>query len=550
MFFDNAGSWHLKLRKHLLHLMALPGPQPSEAGRGAREEPAAEAPEAPVLQELALLVSRLAAFAPPALPVSTAQLLLDPEEGYGRYGLLKARGLPDSALQFTDTTQRNAMLRLRGFRFLGELPSSEGTLGQVCQLLPAVKREEAEAIPSRQIGATGALQTVLRNAAACDGMLRPALLTSAMMSLRLGLGDAWSYVTGLFGVDFTRNLDDSKDANASVRTSAVQALAALAPHLPQETMVRCARSSDEGSEVVLLVLHLASDAAGDVAAAVAKLCSDTSDKAIADAMLPVGVDKLKTFACPREPETGVSYARVFESFDSAVHGTFAELLVEGVQRAPAKCQWNACRSAGQLLCCAAVASHQEILGFRFLDLRQHSGSGAWLQVSSAENLKVRIQATEDIELILSAACDAVDFVSQGGTAPGLPAAAEAATAAGAIASTQPTWNSYVRVNDIDSNKTKNHFLLVRGSSRWCNAAALLRRLRVPDWRKQRLGDTMAGLKSQNVFYPYALAVPTHMPEKASAASASDGNDFEATLAGQEALAALLAPAGREKGFAT
>ena len=28
-------------------------------------------------------------------------------------------------------------------------------------------------------------------------------------------------------------------------------------------------------------------------------------------------------------------------------------------RAPAKCQWNACRSAGQLLCCAAVASQQD-----------------------------------------------------------------------------------------------------------------------------------------------------------------------------------------------
>ncbi|CAE7888240.1 unnamed protein product, partial [Symbiodinium sp. KB8] len=441
-------------------------------------------------------------------------------------------------------TQRNAMLRLRGFRFLGELPSSEGTLGQVCQLLPAVKREEAEAIPSRQIGATGALQTVLRNAAACDGMLRPALLTSAMMSLRLGLGDAWSYVTGLFGVDFTRNLDDSKDANASVRTSAVQALAALAPHLPQAS----SESSDEGSEVVLLVLHLASDAAGDVrsaaaaalasfagavrsrregtggasdhgaqmvkvAAAVAKLCSDTSDKVRASALRATGV-----------------VAEVFESFDSAVHGTFAELLVEGVQRAPAKCQWNACRSAGQLLCCAAVASHQEarsVIDTLLPALCQ--------QVSSAENLKVRIQAaqalcqmleaeellfkaTEDIELILSAACDAVDFVSQGGTAPGLPAAAEAATAAGAPPGLSPT-------ADVKSDRQHAAYLEQLRSElltlvQRCSTAA-------PSARCSRLEEAAPWLRR------WAASSPRAAPAKASAASASDGNDFEATLAGQE-----------------
>ena len=38
---------------------------------------------------------------------------------------------------------------------------------------------------------------------------------------------------------------------------------------------------------------------------------------------------------------------------------------ETAGRAPAKCQWNACRSAGQLLCCAAVASHQDG-GFEFI----------------------------------------------------------------------------------------------------------------------------------------------------------------------------------------
>lgn len=435
-----------ELLKHLLHLMALPGPQlPSEAptptakagsrkgkGRGAKEEPPAEAPEAPVLQELALLVSRLAAFAPPALPVSTAQLF--------------------EQLVFSLVTQRNAMLRLRGFRFLGELPSSEGGGGhpfsadycdRLVRHVGLSCTAPAESNSSVRAAAVSALQTVLRNAAACEGMLRPALLTSAMMSLRLGLGDA----------------------NASVRTSAVQALAALAPHLPQAS----SQSSDEGSEVVLLVLHLASDAAGDVrsaaaaalasfagavrsrregtgglsdhgaqmvkvAAAVAKLCSDTSDKVRASALRATGV-----------------VAEVFESFDSAVHGTFADLLVEGVQRAPAKCQWNACRSAGQLLCCAAVASQQEearsVIDTLLPPLCQ--------QVSSAENLKVRIQAaqalwqmleaeellckaTADIELILSAACDAVDFVSQGGSAASLPATAEAATAAGAPPGLAPT----------------------------------------------------------------------------------------------------------------
>ncbi|CAE7881624.1 unnamed protein product [Symbiodinium microadriaticum] len=434
-------------------------------------------------------------------------------------------------LQDDIETQRNAMLRLRGFRFLGELPSSEGGGGhpfsadwcdRLVRHVGLSCTAPAESNSSVRAAAVSALQTVLRNAAACDGMLRPALLTSAMMSLRLGLGDA----------------------NASVRTSAVQALAALAPHLPQAS----SESSDEGSEVVLLVLHLASDAAGDVrsaaaaalasfagavrsrregtggasdhgaqmvkvAAAVAKLCSDTSDKVRASALRATGV-----------------VAEVFESFDSAVHGTFAELLVEGVQRAPAKCQWNACRSAGQLLCCAAVASHQEarsVIDTLLPALCQ--------QVSSAENLKVRIQAaqalcqmleaeellfkaTEDIELILSAACDAVDFVSQGGTAPGLPAAAEAATAAGAPPGLSPT-------ADVKSDRQHAAYLEQLRSElltlvQRCSTAA-------PSARCSRLEEAAPWLRR------WAASSPRAAPAKASAASASDGNDFEATLAGQE-----------------
>ncbi|CAE7250055.1 unnamed protein product [Symbiodinium natans] len=228
--------------KHLLHLMQLPGPPlPSQAaapaaksgsrkgkGRAAKEEPAAEALEAPILQELALLVSRLASFSPPSLPDSTAKLF--------------------EQLVFSLVTQRNAMLRLRGFRFLGELSSIEGGPGHPfsadwCDRLVHHVRlsctAPAEQNSSVRAAAIGALQTVLRNAAACDGKLRPALLSGAMVSLRLGLGDA----------------------NASVRTSAVQALAALALNLPQASL----ETSGDGDEVIQLVLHLTTDVAGDVA---------------------------------------------------------------------------------------------------------------------------------------------------------------------------------------------------------------------------------------------------------------------------------------------
>lgn len=329
------------LLQQMLDLMAelqrnqLRPPTPSadkrEGGKNSRKGKAekTEAEEPVLIQEFALLTGRLATFVPSAVPESTIGLL--------------------EKLITMLVTYHSSMLRLRGFRLLSDLPAVSSIDWRFSQqfledLLHAAQRLETNA--SVRAAAMSALPCLVR----AEGFRCSKALEALYPKL--------------------------EDNNGGVRTAAVQALGALTGTF----------SHVEGKEVICRVLPLAADSAGDVRSACATalasfaplltsdelqrenvaralmpLCSDPSDKARASGLRAVGC----------VAELGLKPGQIQD---------LADLLTVAVQKPPPKCQWNGCRSAGQL---AAAASYPEVVT-KLME--------ALCDLLRTENLKVRIQA--------------------------------------------------------------------------------------------------------------------------------------------------------------
>ncbi|CAJ1420815.1 unnamed protein product [Effrenium voratum] len=319
------------LLQQMLHLLSLPRPETEVAPSGQRKSRSKEEADDPlIIQELALVTGRLPTFLPPSPPESTLQLMQQ---------LVLALAGPG----------RSSVLRLRAFRLLSDLAPSSFSASFRQRVLQLAAAEANSSVKAAALAALPGLVTSCEPASQC------ALCAGALQALQPALSDS----------------------SGPVRTAAAQALGALTSVL------------EEPSSIVKMLLPLARDAAGDVRSAAATalssfteplqdfhlrqevlatllpLCSDASDKARASALRAVGcVAELG----PLEDVPGLVQA-----------------LKPALARPPPKCQWNACRSAGQLA--KSTGDLQPVLELL----------SPLCTLLSVENLKVRIQAAQALQ---------------------------------------------------------------------------------------------------------------------------------------------------------
>eukprot|EP00931_Biecheleriopsis_adriatica_P116783 TRINITY_DN92379_c0_g1_i1.p1 TRINITY_DN92379_c0_g1~~TRINITY_DN92379_c0_g1_i1.p1 ORF type:complete len:1146 (-),score=274.50 TRINITY_DN92379_c0_g1_i1:31-3270(-) len=414
------------LLRLLLHIFKLwtsqqpkaqvpPAPAKASSRRGSRanSEPV-DAHEPLIVSECALLAGRLAHFRPSAMCSSTIELF--------------------QVLVSCLVEQQNPVLWLRGFRLITDLLESPNQAmpqfshDWCAQLATAIHHLPSDTATSvRAAAATTLPGLLLATASAAKGhsdVPLAAVKGEVLAALKIGLSDV----------------------NASVRTAAVQAFGALATFWFRG----CANvTPEEQSTVLELVSRLAGDAAADVrSAAVTAIASfalailedqveaspagstgepcsepisaEQRDKAV-QAVLDVcrdPSDKARSSALRALGCTIGLFTQATPFHVSAAHALKEAIGVKG----PPKSQWNACRSAGQLLGSSTLqatpSSARAVLDILLKPICQ--------EVSSAANLKVRIQAAQalqqmlgaenlwrqpDIDMALLALCDAVSFAS-------------------------------------------------------------------------------------------------------------------------------------------
>ncbi|CAK9025329.1 HEAT repeat-containing protein 6 [Durusdinium trenchii] len=296
-----------------------------------------ETPEEPLMiQEFALLTGRLALFVPAALPESTLTLL--------------------EQLVLSFVSQQSSMLRLRAFRLLNDLPLSEAWqfspsfLEQLFQIsqrpepIASVRQSLLSALP-------GLVRCSARSELTEEHPLRQVLrqgLQDVNGGVRTAAAQALGAMASRFELDAVQWLIPlAADPTGDVRSASATALASFAPRLGEGPL------RTEVAEVLL------------------PLCSDASDKARASGLRAVGC-----------------LAEGFAEMPRSLAESLAKLLTAAVAQPPPKCQWNACRSAGQLAVCA---SHLPQVIQELMD--------ALCELLGTENLKVRIQAVVALQQV-------------------------------------------------------------------------------------------------------------------------------------------------------
>ncbi|CAK9025570.1 Hypothetical protein SCF082_LOCUS17140 [Durusdinium trenchii] len=281
-----------------------------------------ETPEEPLMiQEFALLTGRLALFVPAALPESTLTLL--------------------EQLVLSFVSQQSSMLRLRAFRLLNDLPLSEAWqfspsfLEQLFQIsqrpepIASVRQSLLSALP-------GLVRCSARSELTEEHPLRQVLrqgLQDVNGGVRTAAAQALGAMASRFELDAVQWLIPlAADPTGDVRSASATALASFAPRLGEGPL------RTEVAEVLL------------------PLCSDASDKARASGLRAVGCLAEGFAEMPRS---------LAESLAKLLMPGHRELVWRGVEmcghsnrtaavaQPPPKCQWNACRSAGQLAVCAS-----------------------------------------------------------------------------------------------------------------------------------------------------------------------------------------------------
>eukprot|EP00913_Durusdinium_trenchii_P021732 g20418.t1 len=263
----------------------------------------------------------------------------------GRLALFVPAALPESTLTLLEqlvlsfVSQQSSMLRLRAFRLLNDLPLSEAWqfspsfLEQLFQI-----SQRPEPIASVRQSLLSALPGLVR----CSARSELTEEHPLRQVLRQGL----------------------QDVNGGVRTAAAQALGAMASRFELDA--------------VQWLIPLAADPTGDVRSA--------SATALASFAPRLGEGPLRT-------EAGGGWGgaeRVSEHPCDVIPPPprVSPLRTAAVAQPPPKCQWNACRSAGQLAVCA---SHLPQVIQELMD--------ALCELLGTENLKVRIQAVVALQQV-------------------------------------------------------------------------------------------------------------------------------------------------------
>ncbi|CAE8642350.1 unnamed protein product [Polarella glacialis] len=440
-----------------------------------------------VTQECALLASRVLHFRPAVLPQTTVEMYQElvsslVEMGHSGFRVRGFRLLSDLLEPPTTTTEGLASTEApeteaatQAARPPSQLsPSWCAGLARTVWLKACAPAELSSTVRASAMSALpGLLLTAIQRQEA-EGSVTVAPVPEALATLRSG----------------------ASDANATVRTAAAQAFGALS-HLrfhaveggPSETeavlqLVMCLCVDTAGDVRSAAVTALASFATVELSAAAGQssaaslvgvaggaagasllppsiwrqaakvtldVCGDQSDKARASAMRTLGclVDLLGSDDSDREeaaaypssippglgpspgnaPATASGTGSKPWDVTASMEVRIALALADGVQTPPPKCQWNACRSAGQLFRCrnllAAQDTARQALDVLLMPICQ--------QVSSAANLKVRIQATQaltqllasglwtqaDADAVLLAVCNGIDVLQDNDGSAGL-----------------------------------------------------------------------------------------------------------------------------------